>query len=189
MADIVDSYVEANYSHHHLLRRVFPSGDAVHSSLGQSFTGDGKAIDSCKFYLTYKLGSPGNLRAYLYAHTGIFGTSSLPTGPILDQSDSYAASNVNEGDNPSLHTFTGFAGYTLVNGTKYCIVLVAYDGTWDDDNLINVAGDSISPTHGGNAVYYNAGSWNVENSVDIIFYVYGVTPPAVVGRSYGFIIG
>ena len=189
MADIVDSYVEANKVAQHELRRVFPSGDTAHSSLGQSFTGDGKSIDSCKFYLAYKSGSPGNLRAYLYAHTGTFGTSSLPTGPILDQSDSYAASNVNEGDNFILHTFTGFSGYTLVNGTKYCIVLVAYDGTWDDNNKIYVADDNTSPTHGGNCVYYNAGEWKINNVIDIIFYVYGVTPPAAVGRSYGFIIG
>ena len=188
MAEIVDSYVEANHANAHILKRVFPSGDAVHSSLGQSFTGDGKPMDSCKFYLGVRVGNPGNLRAYLYAHTGTFGISSLPTGAILDQSSSYAASNVLEGDNWSLHTFTGFAGYTPVNGTKYCIVLVGYDGTWDASNHISVSGDNTSPTHGGNAVYYNAGSWNANSGLDIIFYVYGV-PPVVVGRSFGFIIG
>lgn len=201
MATIVDSYSEANQDDELGLVYVHPSALDT-SAESQSFTGDGQKLHSCKFYLRVDLGSPGNLIARLYAHSGTFGISSVPTGgwagkisgvsnpakimgvdvanigkvkrvvslAVLDSSDLIAASTI--GGSLTLVEFTGFSGYTMVNGTKYCIVLEAYDGTWDFSNYIRVGADKSSPTHAGSRAKYKDG-WIVRPQ-DICFYVYGV---------------
>jgi len=178
LADIVDSYSEANQSVYGAIQKVHPSDTNDLSSRGQSLTGDGTKLYSCKFYLKVGAGSPGNLIARLYAHSGTFGTSSLPTGSALDSSGTIAASGI--GGSFALVEFTGFSGYMLVDGTKYCIALEAYDGTWDSSNCVHIGADTPSPTHGGNAFNYKNSAWVTAPTTDLIFYVYNenvtVTP-------------
>jgi len=178
MADIVDSYSEANQDDLGALYNVHPTANAWPSAQYQSFTGNGRVLHSCKFYLQSK-GSPGNLIARLYAHTGTFGTSSAPTGAALDSSDLVDADGIRD-DALELVTFSGFSGYMLVNGTKYCIVIEGYDGTWTETTVGVIVGrDGSSPTHGGNPGYYANSAWNVNATKDNCFYVYGVTPAPV----------
>lgn len=175
MATIVDSYSEANQSDVGTLQRVHPTSDAADSAIGQSFTGDGQKISSCKFYLK-RVGSPGNMIARLYAHTGTFGAGGKPTGSALDSSNIVAASGVSN-EALELVEFTGFNGYTLADGTHYCIVVEGYDGLWSSGSKISVGRDVSSPTHGGNYIYFRSLGW-VALTADTCFYVYGV--PAIV---------
>jgi len=174
MATIVDSYSEVNKTTYLNLYAVHPGGVSVISAGGQAFTGDGQQISSCKFYLC-KDGNPGRIIARLYAHTGTFGSSSLPTGAALDSSNVYDTTDIDT-TNFALFEFTGFSGYTLVNGTKYCIVIEAYDGLFNAANRINVGDDASSLTHDGIAFYYLSG-WATWANNDICFYVYGVPAP------------
>ncbi len=174
MAVIVDSYGEGNRAGDTTLNKPHPSGVAAVSGRGQSFTGNGGNITSCKFYMK-KFGSPGLLRARLYPHTGTFGSGGRPndTGNranVLDISDTVNASLIDT--NLELVEFTGFAGYTLVNGTKYCIVFESEAGAWDASNYVFFSYDNTSPTHAGNAAYYSSSAWTATTS-DYIFYVYG----------------
>jgi len=172
MAVIVDSYSESNHDAESSLKDIHPSDSEFASLLGQSFTGDGKSMDSCEFYLK-RVGSPGNLIATLYAHTGTFGTSSQPTGSALDSSNTVAAGGFSSADF-ALISFSGFSGYTLVNGTKYCICVEGYDGTWDADNYIWFGADVTSSTHAGNYFRYVNSDWAIHGTLDGCFYVYGV---------------
>jgi hypothetical protein len=174
MADIVDSYSESNQDEVTSIFAVHPSSGTGHSAKGQTFTGNEQNLYSCKFYLKKYTGSPGNLIARLYAHTGTWGSTGIPTGSPLDSSNLIAASGLS--GTLTLVEFTGFSGYTLVNGTKYCIVLEAYNGTWDLSNYIHVGEDITSPTHGGNFIYYSSSAWLGIGLYDICFYVYGITP-------------
>ena len=77
MSTIIDSYSESNYVTAGY--GMSPLGYGV----GQSFTGDGKTLSSVKFYAR-KVGSPtGNIYAKIFAHSGTYGTSSVPTGTEL----------------------------------------------------------------------------------------------------------
>src|SRR4051794_23390494 len=79
MATLIDSYSETNKSN---ISFVYTA-----NYLGQSFTGTGLAIGSAQWYMR-KSGSPsGNLVAKIYAHSGTYGTNSLPTGVALATSD------------------------------------------------------------------------------------------------------
>jgi len=184
MATIVDSYSEANYDAGANLQVVHPSAVTNTSISGQSFTGDGQKIGSCKFYLK-KEGSPGAMAALLYSHTGTFGVSSLPH-THLATSNTYEATDV-LGTDFALFELKGFVGYTLVNGTKYCILLRAMSGTWDASNRVILGRDTSSPTHGGNYIYFTLGTYKYYAPHNLCFYVLGVVP--AVGRSIGLVMG
>lgn len=168
---LVDSYSEANQSTTDSIRAIHPSASGSPSAYGQSFTGDGSNLTSCKFHLSKSL-SPGNMIARLYAHTGTFGTSSVPTGAALDSSDIVDADAVLTGS-LALYEFTGFSGYTMVDGTKYCIDVEAYDGTWGAGTDVDMGADASSPTHGGNFFSFASNVWAANQYQDACFYVYG----------------
>ncbi len=165
---LVDSYSETNQSSSIGLYG-FPDEPTCG---GQSFTGDGKNLSSVKFYLK-KDGAPdGNMTAYLYAHTGTFGTSSEPTGDALATSNSLVANDLTT--DYQLIEFTFGTPYLLDNGTKYVIVLCCPDVSAANGVIMGI--DNTSPTHGGNASYY-VDSWASSSSWDVCFYVYGVEVP------------
>lgn len=155
---VIDSYSESNSN------GQFGVGDDFTSELAQSFTGDGSDVNSTKFELE-KSGSPtGNITVYLYAHTGTYGTSSLPTGAALITSDTVDISTIST---KSLIEFTFSTGYTTTNGTKYVISIV-FSG--DSSNYLLVSSDTSSPTHDGN-LSYDADGWTSVSAWDLCFYV------------------
>jgi hypothetical protein len=144
-----------------------PLGNGTITGIGQSFTGTGGIIATAKFYLS-KTGSPtGNITAKLYAHSGTFGTSSIPTGSALATSNTISAESLTG----SL-VFTEFkfpsAWATLTNATNY-VITVEYSGG-DGSNYVNVGYDGSSPSHGGN-YSENTGIWAANSGRDVIFEV------------------
>lgn len=173
MSVVVDSYSEANYDDNTNLEAVHPSAGALWSAVSQSFLCSVAArLTSCKFYVK-KTGSPvGNLRARLYAHTGTYGTSSVPTGAVLDESASVAMAEL--GTSYALVTFTFTGGYMMQPNTNYCIVLYANDATTlGAGNSPTFGDDASTPSHGGNMAGYKNSSWNLYAAYDMCFYVYG----------------
>lgn len=174
MADLIDSYSEANYDENVNLTDHHPSPDAW-SAGGQSFTGQAKKLTSVKFYVG-KSGSPtGYSRAVLYAHSGTFGTSSVPTGEALATSDDFDVSTLGVMALVTF-TFTGAQQYVMSADTYYCIIYEnpAENGsTIDGSNYVIFAQDGSSPTHGGNRIVYASGNYYPESSRDSPFYVYG----------------
>lgn len=164
MAILVDSYSETNYVSN------------TSSTVGQSFTGNGGVLDSCKFYLQ-RYGSPsGNVYAKLYAHSGTFGSTGIPTGSPLAISDPVSASTIPTSFSLVTFTFSGSNRVNLVNGTKYFIV---FETSFSYPNYILCGYDSTSPTHPGNYAWYSGG-WYYDASRDLCFYVYsesGSPPP------------
>jgi len=159
MSQIIDSYSESNQS-----------SWSSNIMQGQSFTGDGGVLNSAKFYLE-RQGSPaGNTVVEIYAHSGTFGTSSVPTGDPLATSDSIASSSISLDPILVTFTFTGADKITLVNGTKY-VVIVKFDNTGSPD-YIWVGIDTSSPTHAGNICWYTGTEWQYTASNDCCFYVY-----------------
>ena len=160
MAQIVDSYSGSLDQYWNIY-----SGDIIKA--GQSFTGDGGTLYSCKFYMgTY--GSPtGTAIGEIFAHSGTFGTSSVGTGNALATS---GAIDVVGMSGWVEFTFTGANKITLINDTKY-IVVVSYSGG-DGANFLAAGWDNTSPTHDGNACYYKTTGWTADNTKDMLFYVY-----------------
>ena len=147
-------------------------GPTAVTEYGQSFTCDNDVIlDSCKFYL-YKSGTPtGKVCCKLYAHSGTYGTSSLPNGAALVVSDSITASSLPIIDDVSYINFNFTNKYRLTKNTYYLIILYYYNG--DASNYVNIGTDISTLTHDGNRAWYNAGVWQASSTRDVVFYIYG----------------
>ena len=190
-ATLIDSYSEANRSLGYSCSDHHPSDSIYNSAVGQSFTCDGAyKITSCKFYMM-KLGSPTGMgHAVLYAHSGTYGTSSLPTGEPLATSDDFDVEDLTS--NLILHTFafTGAQQYLMSADTKYCIEFESpATGTIDSNNRPHAGLDHTSPTHDGSGNRFADGLWRIADGRDICFYVYGEAaapennPPTLSGES------
>jgi hypothetical protein len=166
VATLVDSYSESNQDSYSTLN------SSTYVAHGQSFTGSDGKLDSAKFYMK-KAGTPsGNIYAYLYAHSGTFGTSSVPTGSALATSDAVDFSTV-ETSAYALYTFvfSGANRYTLADATHYVLVLSVQSATTSTGNGIMLGNDASSPSHDGNSCRYLS-SWASYGSRDDCFYVY-----------------
>jgi len=134
-------------------------------AVGQSFTGAGTYLVYALFKIN-KVGSPtGSAYAKLYAHSGTYGSSSVPTGSPLAVSNAVDVSTINVSFD-TLFTFPG--PYLLANGTYYIITL-EYNGG-DVNNYLSVYFNNSS-VHGGNYSEL-AGSWTYTSAYDLYFRVY-----------------
>jgi len=160
----IDYYVSANTN-------AYGALDITGAALFQSFTGNGTAITGADFFM-YKAGTPSNSATVkIYAHSGTYGTSSVPTGAVLATSDGVVGTTVLTSARRVFFPFTGANQITLTNGTYYCAV-ITYDG--DGTNKLLVGHDTTSPTHSGNKGYY-FGGWNAQSTQDMVFGIYSGT--------------
>jgi hypothetical protein len=165
---VVDSYSESNNDGYQSLF------NGSYTIAGQSFTALAGLLNSAKFHL-YKEGSPtGNMTAYLYAHSGTYGTSSVPTGSALATSGTVSIATLSASYTLVTFTFTGTNKYRLVKNTYY-VITVQYGGG-DVSNRLRVGFDGSSPTHSGNGSRYQS-SWGAIGQ-DLCFYVYADPIPA-----------
>jgi len=143
------------------------------SGSGQSFTGDGRTLDSCVFYMK-KSGSgvTGNIICEIYAHTGTFGVDGEPTGAAL-ATTTVSIPTLSTSYGLIKFTFHGANRITLVNGTKYFTIVRSDDVS--DSVLLGM--DNVTVGHAGNiALQHGYPTWTSYNSWDIPFYVYTVIP-------------
>lgn len=164
---IIDSYAEG-YSGGH-----FSLYSTQVTRVAQSFAVTGAAtLGSCKFYLFRNNSPTGNIVAKLYAHSGVYGTSSEPTGAALATSDTIDVTTLSASSQLVTFTFSGANQYSLSAATKY-VISVEYAGG-DGSNYIGVGSDSTSPTHSGNTISYN-GAYSIWAGTDVPFYVYSTS--------------
>lgn len=165
---VVDSYSESNQDS----TQAMTGGVSGVTGVAQSFTGTGSPITKVSFYLR-KVGNPvGSMTASIAAHSGTFGTSSIPTEPTLAQSDTIASSTLST--SYQLVEFTFPTPYTTTNGTKYEAVLNCNPNSETD--YVQAGFDSSSPTHSGNMAIQEVGFWAASSGNDLCFYVDGGVP-------------
>lgn len=166
---LIDSYSETNQSNDVAVR----SGSNI--AVSQSFDpgATSYSVTSCKFDLK-KAGSPtGNATAVLYAHSGTYGTSSVPTGAALATSNNFDVSTLTT--SYVLNELTFPTPYIIDANTKYTITFNFSGG--DASNEVFLGSDNSSPTHSGNIARY-VSSWTAAGGEDACFYVYGTAVTA-----------
>ncbi len=141
--------------------------------VAQSFTGKAGILRTAKFYLRKNDDLAGNIYAKLYAHSGIYGTSSIPTGEVLAVSDAVDVVTIPYWP-VMLIAFNFTDEYELADNTRYCIAL-EYSG--GDEGSYIAAGIVTTPpepsaAHPGNLSGYYNGVWEARYWEDLIFYVY-----------------
>jgi hypothetical protein len=180
-ATLIDSNPTTN-TYEMLIYGLHPSNESgIYSDIGQSFTtlSSSYKITSAVF-IGEKVGNPtGTAYAVLYAQSGVYGNSSVPTGPPLATSNGLNMSSLPSSWANITFTFNASQQYLLQPNAHYCIDLQnPSTGTLDSGNLIYWRNDigfvSPDPTHSGNVFTYDAPGWTGYPDGDLGFYVYGV---------------
>ncbi len=168
--DIENSIVATQYA-------FLAGANAVTTSLrsasfvgvSQSFTGTGGTLSSASFALK-KTGAPtGNAVVKLYAHSGAFGISSIPTGAALATSDNINVANLTTAYvTTNIQFSTAAQQYALVNATNY-VITVEYSGG-SVGNTLDV-GSNVGG-HAGNYADLTGTTWTAIAANDATFSVY-----------------
>ena len=144
--------------------------------IAQSFANGANAtlLTKAIFRLKVGAGTPtGDMTAILYAHSGTFGSSSIPTGAALATSDAISAATLDATYRDVTFTFSGTEIVSLAASTNYCIAIE--HPTADGSNYVHADGDSTG-SHGGNKSAQNGG-WVAAAAEDLQFAVF--TSPAI----------
>ena len=147
-------------------------------AVGQSFTNlaSEMVVTSCVFKLIRYASYSGNVFGRVYAHTGTYGTSSLPTGSPLAQTDSIVINTISDSVFQDItFNFTGANRISLSPSTHYVIVIWADSG---DQYHFLTGRVGYNDSHSGNPSDYNLADsigWEVALPYfgDLYFYVYG----------------
>ena len=116
-----------------------------------------------------KFGLPtGDITAVLYAHSGTFGTSSIPTGAALATSNAYDASILTTTYVEYEFAFT--TPYEMVASTQYVVAIE--HAVIDGSNYIEVDGLASSGSHAGNRAQNVAATWTPTAGDDLAFEIY-----------------
>lgn len=163
---IIDEYDYSNYNYDYTIYSTY-------DKITQSFTGNGASISKLTFYIR-RGGSPtGNLKAYIYSHSGTYGTDSTPDS-LLATSDTTIDISTLTNSPISYDTvdflFSGVNSVTLTNGSYYCVVLELSTHSTDSGNYVEYAFDNSS-TFDGSSALWTGSTWST-SSDDFIFHTY-----------------
>lgn len=135
--------------------------------LGESFAvTTSRVLSTAKFRLS-KEGSPtGTICAKIYAHSGTYGSSSVPTGSALATSADVDVATLTTSSAWIDFAFSGANAITLSASTNYCIALEFTSTSSNSSNYVKVGLDATSPSYGGNPFI---GTWSVlpEKKLDV----------------------
>jgi len=170
---LIDSYSETNRNTAGIISAIHPSG-STWSAIGQALTiTKDYILHSMKFYMQ-KLGSPtGGLKVRIYATSGTVGTSALPSGSALCESETFDSSTLTGSYVLYTINFVGINRILLKKDTSYAFSLEGYSATLSAGNYPQIGADSSSSTHSGNWFEYTTGAWAARATWDLCFYLYG----------------
>ena len=149
----------------------FAVGNGTIDGQAQSFANGSTKLNVVRVFANLKKNnSPtGNIVAKIYAHSGSYGSSSVPTGAALATSESVDVSTLTGGYAPIEFIFS--TGVVLAASTNY-VVAFEYSGG-DASNYVQLEGLASSGTHGGNRSDLISSSWSATAGDDLNFSVIG----------------
>lgn len=150
--------------------QLFSGGNV---SVAQSFPGNNQKLSSVTYRIN-RFGNPtGLLRANLYAHSGTFGTSSVPTGAAL--ASSYTANVATLGTTQEeinfMFNYTTGTDFTISSGTNYVVSLEFISTSSSSTNSVNVAVNT-SNVAVGNFSGNTGTAWTAFSAIDMFYRVF-----------------
>jgi hypothetical protein len=136
---------------------------------GQVFTATRTGNITSVTFIMSKFGSPtGNAYARLYAITGTVGSTAVPTGSLLADSDALDVSTLSTTEGPVTFTFSGGNQYSMTSGTSYGIhVRYSAGSSANNVKIKRYFGQSFY----GNAYSFSL-SYTAISTLDYYFIVY-----------------
>ena len=174
-----DSYSEANKDNNDNINTADAGVDCHAHSFTTLNDGNSYKITSAIMNLAKTSTPTGSYWYVLYAHTGTYGVSSLPTGSALATSDTADISALTTSYVNKELNFTGAQQYLMSANTNY--VLAVCTDTAENSKYLSVGIDTSTATHGGNdSIHVLPSTWVLYGvaTTDAPFYVYGALPSA-----------
>jgi hypothetical protein len=138
---------------------------------GQSFTTGGAGnLAVVSFNLRRNSTQTGTVCAKIYAHSGTFGTSSVPTGAALATSASIDISLISNASFNQVNFQFNTGGMVALSGATNYVAVVELTSTGGSGG-VTVQTDA-SPAHAGNGSTYNGSTWAVYATGDLAFAVH-----------------
>ena len=149
----------------------FIVGNGTSTGQAQAFAVGGNAtrLVRARFKLKKVLAPTGALTFVLYAHSGTFGVSSIPTGAALATSEEFEVADLTTAYQEIELRFIGDQSVEMTASTSY-VIAVEYTGG-DASNYVDVEGDTTG-THAGNQSDEAAATWTPAAAEDLWFEVY-----------------
>jgi len=181
---VIDSYSETLYD------GLYTFDDGSSSSRPyQTFTGNGYTLTDIDVYIAVSSTDPGtydeDVWFEIYAHSGTFGSTGVPTGTVLATSQVRNSTTLSDELILENFTFSGANQITLEDGVNYCLVgkggvrAGAFDSTY-------WGRDSSSPSHPGNAGFNDTPGTKYQAGTDLCFYINGTAPIAWYDPSWNY---
>jgi hypothetical protein len=139
--------------------------------VGQSFMAHYTGVLKDVRLLLLKLNNPtGNATVSIYAHSGTYGQSSIPTGSPLAVSDVFDVSSLTASPTLTTIPFSGVNKITLNEDQYYCLVVDYHGGNGLNQFIVCCVDSDI---HSGNMIWAGGDqNWQPVTTNDIVFYVY-----------------
>lgn len=171
---------------------AFQLGNATVIGQAQSFANGGVAsLVTRAFAKIRKVGSPtGNITAKIYAHSGTFGSSSIPTGAALATSLAVDGAKLTT----TYQTIEfGFDTQTLLTASTNYVIAFEH-AVIDGSNYFEFDGLATSGTHAGNRSQLVTATWTPTAGDDLNFQVdtspqlYGITGERFRGITHEIVV-
>lgn len=150
----------------------FGNNDSIYKEFAQSFVGDGAIIYGVKFLADFTIWGGADIIAYLYAHSGTFGSTGVPTGSALATATLYDISYINIENNIGYLAFYFSTPYETTADTKY-FVSIKYTNDVVGGFLRIYVDSSDAPNLIGNIAYKGATTWTSLSTFELCYGLYG----------------
>jgi len=141
--------------------------------VGQSFWGDGGTIYAAIIMLDYNAayGSVTDPMAYLYAHSGTFGSTGVPTGSALATSNIISYVYVDSSNYFAYITFVFGTPYKTTSDSKYFLVIEFPTATAGESVRVMVNTLDV-PNLLGNAALKTSTTWSAQSTFEMCYELY-----------------
>lgn len=141
--------------------------------MGQSFQVQNSCTLDSLIIDMHTNGTPsGSFQFEIYAISGTYGSTSIPTGSALATSDTFAVSSLTGSYATYTINFSGANRIAVTSGQQYALVCNYANTAFPNAIFFKNKTPSF---HGGNMSYKTAGTWNALSTYDAIFDLQGVT--------------
>jgi len=170
---LIDSY-DVEVPNEGYLPEKHPSSNLGTSAVGQTIKPNlTYRLTSIKFSLRKSTGIlNGTLKAYVYAHTGTFGSNGMPIGEVLAESTNNVDMMNDLTTTYALYEFDFDGSFIMTKDIPYSLAIYSLDGNMTAEVYPKIARFNEG-THEGNGFRFRNSAWAVYDTIDHVFYAYG----------------
>lgn len=129
-------------------------------------------------------GTPtGSFNFQIYAITGTYGSTAIPTGSPLATSDTITVASLTSSYATYTVTFSGANRISIISGGQYAVACNYTNTPYPNAIFLKIKTPSF---YGGNSAYKATGTWNAFATHDLLFDLQGVSASGNTSSFFAF---